>query len=102
VTTVQVVCDDPSHARGKIATVAVFDRDERGVWADRRAKTRTRSFYSRADSPSEFRCRLCRRELPLWALERRVLFAALDHIAAQGVLRTTIGRLALVASKLAG
>ena len=96
---ITVYCDDGSHARGKVVTIAVFDRDERGVWTDRRMRRRTRPYYTRADSPSAYRCKLCRRELPLWAEERRVLFRVLNWLAAQGVSRIRLSALDAVASK---
>ena len=34
-----VVCDDPRHARGKVATIERFER-EQGRWAARRAESR--------------------------------------------------------------
>lgn len=93
-----VFCDNPSHARGKKATVAVFDRQDSGAWGDRRERTRPR--WPRADSPAAFKCKLCRRELPVWAEERRVLFAVLNLLAAHGVSRIRLSALVAVASEI--
>jgi len=97
--TVTVRCNDPSHARGKIAVIAVFVRDESGIWRDRREKTRTRPFHSRSDTPALFKCNLCRRELPPW-VGRVAIFAVLDRLADQGCVGVTFAEFVDLASKV--
>jgi hypothetical protein len=91
--TITVRCDGPGHVRGKVATIAICDRDERGVWSDRRERSRTRSFHARADSSTSMRCNLCRRELPSWADVRPVLFPVLNRLAAAGRFDVTLAEL---------
>jgi hypothetical protein len=93
--TLAVFCADRSHARGKIAHVVTFYRDERGVWTHDRVTRRTRSSYNRADGATPFKCKLCRREL---APDRRPLFAVLDHLAAQGCVDVDLAELTELAS----
>lgn len=99
-TPITLVCDDGGHVRGKIATMAVFVRAESGVWTDRRESSRTRPFRSRSDSPALFKCKLCRRELPLWAEDRRVLFAVLDWLDERGRVEVTLADFLDLASKV--
>jgi hypothetical protein len=82
--TIEVRCYGPGHVRGKVAMIAVFDRDEDGCWRDRRLRSRKRPHYDRSDSPTSYRCKLCRREVPGWADQSRVLNPVLDRLAAAG------------------
>jgi hypothetical protein len=77
---ITIICDHPSHARGKVAKVVTFTRNERSTWD----YTVGNAARRRADSSSLFVCSLCGAHLPLWAEERRVMFQALDWLAAHG------------------
>lgn len=97
--TIVVVCDDGSHVRGKVATMARFVRND-GIWRDQRDSTRTRASRRRSDSAALLKCKLCGRELPGWAEDRRVLFAVCDRLAERGCVVITLAEFVDLASKV--
>jgi hypothetical protein len=96
--TIRVRCSGPGHARDKVANIAVFGRDDAGVWTDRRVNRHPRAHHARADGHALFRCKLCRRELPVWATDRRVLFPVLDFLDSRGRVDVELSDLVELAS----
>jgi hypothetical protein len=113
---IDVVCDSPHHARGKVAKVGCYYRTPRGGWqrdgrrpqrAWRRRGDRLRAAGIKPDlidivgpELAPQKCKLCGATLTLWA--DSVLFPVLDRLAARGVSRITIRRLDALVSNAKG
>ncbi len=92
---ITVVCADASHARGKVAKMAGFQRAEHGAWTySVPAKRR------RADTAAVCVCKLCGATLPGWAMDRRVCFAVLNWLDKRGRVEVTHPEFIELASKV--
>ena len=104
--TMVVVCDSPKHARGKVATIAVYHRFPEGWWAgnvamrprprrrrqnkDLDAPTRE-SLFLAVVNPGERPCKLCGSRLQPEASQDE-----LNYFAARGMSRISIRQLQLL------
>ena len=110
--TILVVCDNPRHARGKIAKIVYYSRCE-AKWR-RQGGSRSRAWARRGDKvaaagikpdPIDIfgpdllaqKCKLCGKTLTLYVDD--VLFPILNQLAAEGESQISIRELDLLASK---
>lgn len=106
VSTVKIVCDDPRHARGKVARIATLQRagdtwvrrsgDQSAVEEFTRPRPEGKTWGSARYRPaasetggdrSRYRCKLCGTEL---ACTEPVLDWLMNVVAEQGVLEPTL------------
>jgi len=111
---VQIICDDASHARGKVTTIEQFVRglhsEDDPTWR-KRGDSRRSAEYLRGDTPSprptpwverpgpvdreriryDLECKLCGLKVPA---RRDRLLEVLDALAANGVRSITLRGLA--------
>lgn len=102
-TTIAVVCDDPGHARGKVARIDTFTRLEHGWMTNEQlGQDKPRDFgWTAGRAPwggarHEYSCKLCRTML---RCSSELLNWMLDEVAAQGVSQVSLRTLVLLASK---
>ena len=110
---VEIVCDSPRHARGKVAKIRTYVRIQ-GRWSHFGAK-RQRQWARRSGEhpgwtgegavvhmlgPDGFapECKLCGKKLPAWTEE--FWGTVLDVLAAQCVSRVSLQVLEVLASKI--
>ncbi|MDA0251850.1 MAG: hypothetical protein O3A42_13075 [Actinobacteria bacterium] len=106
-----IVCDDPRHARGKVATIEAVTR-LKGHWLARNVERSAVEEFRRPDESwgsarwrrigsdygqnrRRYACKLCGTTL---VLTESAMAAVLDVVAAQGVSRTTLAQLTVLAS----
>lgn len=99
-----IYCDDKRHARGKVAKIATYTRDEQGLWAltrdERGVWPNPNPRPRRADTSEMFRCTLCGQKAPVWAQQWTTqLSDVLDWLAAHRESDVRLADLPLVASK---
>jgi hypothetical protein len=112
---IDIVCDDPRHARGKVAKIESFEYyPDTGSWVG--ISYRRQAFRHPGEPPSPWRpnvvgtrpplrhryeCKLCAGRpwgAPLECTEETLLWL-LDTVAAQGVTRVSIHTLKVIASR---
>ncbi|MBX7433472.1 hypothetical protein JDV09_15330 [Mycobacterium sp. Y57] len=103
-TTMRIFCDDPKHARGKIAEIDTLTRIEDGEWITNEqliAKGRPRQHGWRAANQPwggfrhAYECRLCGTRL---SCSPKRLNGMLDGFAQHGYQQVTLRALVLLAS----
>jgi hypothetical protein len=100
---IEVFCDDPRHARGKIAKVVTLTVSTDGrLWSlDERKPRRFARSVRKEDNghrdirPDPIRCKLCGRELPAQYLGRPLRRAA-RRLADDGVPTISLAQLVVV------
>ena len=113
---IDIICDDPHHARGKIAKIESFDyHADTGSWVGisyrgPRAHLHSEEFPTpfrpnvvgaRRQLRHRYECKLCARRpwgAPLECTDETLQWL-LDTVAAQGVTRISIHTLNLIASR---
>jgi hypothetical protein len=102
---VTIECDNPRHARGKVAKIASLGRDKEGRWTVTRSADRGRRYTKRSarmaaagvqpkveDDP-DLRCKLCGQGLGRLSKCGPMLVPILNQIVTQHVSRITLSQL---------